>query len=205
MPLDHGIALDHLRQADPVMDRLIRDLGPCGWKPRPRRPSFETLATAIANQQLSGKAADTILGRLVGLFPGNKFPAAADLALVTDDQIRAAGFSRAKTAALRDLAAKILDGTVPTTRQMAALSDDEVIGRLVQVRGIGRWTAEMLLMFQLGRPDVLPVDDLGVRAGFARAFGRTVTPKELLAHGEIWRPFRSVATWYLWRILEEKA
>jgi DNA-3-methyladenine glycosylase II len=120
---------------------------------------------------------------------------------VDDDAIRAAGFSRAKIAALRDLAAKSLDGTVPSSRIITRLDDAEIISRLTAVRGVGQWTVEMLLIFQLGRPDILPVDDFGVRNGFRHAYGRPEMPKpkELLAFGERWRPYRTTAAWYLWR------
>src|SRR6185436_9592834 len=126
---------------------------------------------------------------------------AKQLASIGDEAIRACGFSWAKIAAIRDIAAKTLDGTVPTSRAIRAMADDEIIERLVQVRGVGRWTVEMLLIFKLGRPDVLPVDDFGVRNGYRIAFGlaELPTPKELLAYAERWRPFATTAAWYLWR------
>ena len=191
----------HLAKVDPVMRRLIRQIGPFELQPNARRPPFETLARAIANQQLNGTAAETILRRLVALFPGRKFPTPDDLLTASEDEIRSAGFSRAKVAALRDLAAKTLDGTVPTAGVMRRLDDEAVITRLTEVRGIGRWTVEMLLIFHLGRPDVLPVDDFGVREGFRVAYGLADSPKpkELLLHGERWRPHRTAAAWYLWR------
>jgi len=197
-------ALKHLAAADPVMRRLIRQVGPCNLVPRTRYPPFRTLVLAVANQQLNNKAAATILGRFVKLFPGRRFPRPEDLASVSDDAIRAAGFSWAKVASIRDLAAKTLEGVVPTSRQVAHLSDDEIVARLTEVRGVGRWTVEMLLIFQLGRPDVLPADDFGVRTGFRHAYGRRElpTPKEVLAHGERWRPHRTTASWYLWRAVE---
>ena len=193
--------LQHLARRDPVMRRIIRAHGPCGLKPEARRAPFQSLARAIAHQQLNGTAADTILRRFIQLFPGRRFPRPEDLALVDDDAIRAAGFSRAKVAALRDLAAKSLDGTVPSSRIITQLDDAEIITRLTAVRGVGQWTVEMLLIFQLGRPDILPVDDFGVRNGFRHAYGRPEMPKpkELLAFGECWRPYRTTAAWYLWR------
>lgn len=162
------------------------------------------MVRAVANQQLNGKAAATILGRFVALFPGKRFPAPEDLAEVGDDRLRQCGFSRAKVASIRDIAAKAMSGVVPTSRQMARLPDEEIVERLTEVRGVGRWTVEMLLMFQLGRPDILPVDDFGVRNGFRLAYGKVEMPKpkELLAHGERWRPYRSAASWYLWRATE---
>lgn len=190
-----------LAASDPVMRRLVRKHGPCGLKPRVRRAPFESLARAIANQQLNGAVADKILGRFVLLFPGRKFPRAEDLASIDDAAIRAAGFSMAKIAALRDLAAKALDGTVPPPRIMRTLTDDEIVQRLTEVRGVGRWTAEMLLIFQLGRLDVLPADDFGVRKGFMFAYGLRdlPKPKAVLEHGERWKPARTVASWFLWR------
>jgi DNA-3-methyladenine glycosylase II len=141
------------------------------------------------------------LRRFGALFPGKRFPTANQLAGVSDEALRACGFSRGKIAALRDIALKTLDGTVPGPRAILALSDAEIIERLVTVRGVGRWTAEMLLIFQLGRPDVLPADDFGVRSGFRIAFGlpEMPTPKELLSYGERWRPYATTAAWYLWR------
>jgi DNA-3-methyladenine glycosylase II len=191
----------HLAANDPVMRRLIRDFGPCGLEPEARRSPFQSLVQAVAHQQLNGTAAGSILARFKKLFPGRRFPRAADLASVTDAQLRACGFSFAKIAAIRDIAAKTLAGVVPTARQMAVLTDDEIVGRLTEVRGVGRWTVEMLLIFQLGRLDVLPADDFGVRSGFRRAYRKRDLPgaKELLAFGERWRPHRTTAAWYLWR------
>ena len=194
-------SMSELARLDPVMRRLIRAHGPFALQVNPRRSPFESLARAIAHQQLNGTAADTILGRFIKLFPGRRFPRPEDLERVDDDAIRAAGFSRPKIAALRDLAAKSLDGTVPASRVITKLDDAEIISRLTQVRGVGQWTVEMLLIFQLGRPDVLPVDDFGVRSGFRHAYDLPdmPMPKELLAHGERWRPHRTAAAWYLWR------
>ncbi len=190
----------HLSKQCAVMRRLIREHGPCGLAPEAGRTPFVSLVTAVAHQQLHGKAAETILKRFRGLF-GGKFPTAAKLAGVEDDALRGCGFSRAKTAALRDIAAKTLDGTVPGTRAIMKMDDEEIIARLTSVRGVGRWTVQMLLIFKLGRHDVLPVDDFGVRAGYRTAFGlaELPTPKELLAYGERWRPHATTAAWYLWR------
>jgi len=194
-------SLRYLAKCDPVMRRLIATHGPCGLEPEVKRSPFQSLAQAIAHQQLNSIAANTILRRFVKLFPKRKFPRAEDLQRVDDDAIRAAGFSRAKIAALRDLAAKTLDGTVPSSRIIAKLSDEEIITRLTAVRGVGQWTVEMLLIFQLGRPDVLPINDFGVRNGFRHAYKlpELPKPKDLLAHGERWRPHRTTAAWYLWR------
>jgi DNA-3-methyladenine glycosylase II len=165
---------------------------------------FDALAESIAYQQLSGKAAATIFGRVRALYPKKKWLDPELLVATSDEALRAAGLSRAKTAALKDLAAKTIDGTVPSGRALIRMSDDEIITRLTTVRGIGRWTVEMLLLFDLGRPDVWPVDDYGVRKGFAKTFGRRKlpTPKQLMKFGEKWRPYRSVAAWYFWRALD---
>ena len=165
---------------------------------------FDALAESIAYQQLSGKAAATIFGRVRALYPKRKWLDPEQLLATPDETLRAAGLSRAKTAALKDLAAKTIDGTVPAGRALIRMSDDEIITRLTAVRGIGRWTVEMLLLFDLGRPDVWPVDDYGVRKGFAKTFGRRKlpTPKQLMKFGEKWRPYRSVAAWYFWRALD---
>ena len=194
-------AIRHLSSVDPVMRRLIRELGPFALIPRVRRTPFESLARAIAFQQLHEKAAESILKRFIALFPGRRFPRPAELLTAHVDAIRGAGFSGAKVLALRDLAAKTLDGTVPTGRAITLLDDEAIVERLVEVRGIGRWTVEMLLIFQLGRPDVLPVDDFGVRNGFRIAYRRRTmpTPNEVLRYGERWRPYRTAAAWYLWR------
>ena len=183
------------------MRRLIRTHGPCTLVPEPGRSPFESLVRAVAHQQLNGTAAESILGRFRALFPRRRFPSAAQLADVTDESLRACGFSRAKSAALRDIAAKTLDGTIPTSRAIRAMSDGEIIARLVQVRGVGRWTVEMLLIFKLGRPDVFPSDDFGVRNGFRIAHGlaELPKPKDLLAHAARWRPHGTTAAWYLWR------
>jgi DNA-3-methyladenine glycosylase II len=191
----------HLSSSDPIMQLLIREHGKCGLTPESRRTPFQSLVQAVAHQQLHGKAANTILARFRKLFPGRRFPRPEDLAGVTDREIRACGFSFAKIKAIRDIAEKTLSGVVPGPREIVKLSDDEIILRLTQVRGVGRWTVEMLLIFQLGRHDVLPAHDFGVRSGFRHAYKKRAMPepKELLAHGEIWRPFRTTASWYLWR------
>jgi len=164
------------------------------------------LARAIAYQQLHEKAAESILRRFTALFPTRQFPRPADLLAMNERAIRGAGFSRAKVAALRDLAVRTLDGTVPTGAIVRKLDDEAIIERLITVRGIGRWTVEMLLIFQLGRPDVLPVDDLGVRNGFRIAYGKRSMPKpkEVQRYGERWKPYRTAAAWYLWRAADHE-
>jgi DNA-3-methyladenine glycosylase II len=190
----------HLSKHDPVLRRLIREHGKCGLVPEKRRSPFQSLVQAVAHQQLNGTAANTILTRFKKLFPGRKFPSPEDLAKVTDTQIRACGFSFAKIKSIRDITAKALDGTIPSSRQIVKLPDDEIIARLTEVRGVGRWTVEMLLIFQLGRPDVLPVGDFGVRSGFRVAYKKREMPhpKALLAFGEKWKPHRTTAAWFLW-------
>jgi DNA-3-methyladenine glycosylase II len=190
----------HLSKRDPVLRRLIREHGECDLVPEKRRSPFQSLVQAVAHQQLNGTAANTILTRFKRLFPGRRFPRPEDLAKVTDKQIRACGFSFAKIKSIRDIAGKTLSGVVPSSRQIVNLSDDEIIARLTEVRGVGRWTVEMLLIFQLGRPDVLPVGDFGVRTGFRVAYKKRAMPKpkELLAFGEKWKPHRTTAAWFLW-------
>lgn len=194
-------AIAHLSAADQKMARHIRKVGACGLTVERRRSPFEALVEAVTHQQLHGKAARTIFGRVKALAPTKKFPTPEDLLALQEEQLRAAGLSRAKTAAIKDIAAKTQAGVVPTNRQLARMDDAEIIERLVSIRGVGRWTVEMLLIFKLGRLDVLPVDDFGVRKGYAVLHGldEMPHPKELLKHGESWRPFRSVAAWYLWR------
>ena len=190
----------HLSKRDPVLRRLIRVHGKCALTPEKRRSPFQSLVQAVAHQQLNGTAANNILTRFKKLFPDRKFPRPEDLAKVTDAQIRACGFSFAKIKSIRDITAKALDGTIPSSRQIVKLSDDEIIARLTEVRGVGRWTVEMLLIFQLGRPDVLPVGDFGVRTGFRVAYKKRdmPNPKALLAFGEKWKPHRTTAAWFLW-------
>jgi DNA-3-methyladenine glycosylase II len=191
----------HLSKRDPVLKLLIREHGFCALVPETRRSPFQSLVMAVAHQQLNGTAANTILTRFKKLFPGRRFPRPEDLAKVTDEQIRAAGFSFAKIKSIRDIGEKTLSGVIPTSREIVKLSDDEIVERLTQVRGVGRWTVEMLLIFQLGRLDVLPAADFGVRTGFRHAYKKRKMPtvKELLAHGEKWKPHRTTAAWFLWR------
>ncbi len=200
---DLDAAAAALSAADRRLARLIRRVGPPAIRFEPPQTLFAALARSIVYQQLSGKAAATIHGRVLALFPRRRITPGGLLAL-DDARLRAAGLSAAKTAAVRDLAAKTLDGTVPPLPRVRRMTDDEIIERLTQVRGVGRWTVEMLLIFRLGRPDVLPVTDLGVRKGFASTYRRDELPdaEELTAHAERWRPWRSVASWYMWRAAE---
>lgn len=198
-------ALKYLRDACPHMERLITTHGACTLTPAPDRSPFQTLVNAVANQQLHARAAQTILTRFRGLF-GGRFPTAKALVKVSDEDMRGVGFSRAKVAAIRDIAAKCLDGTVPSAKAIEAMTDEEIIERLTSIRGVGRWTVEMLLIFKLGRPDVLPADDYGVRTGFQRVANLDAlpAPKEIRLYGERWSPHATTAAWYLWRAADGK-
>ena len=194
-------ALVHLDAVDPVMRRVIGEIGACVLEPFWERSPFEALVRSVAYQQLQGKAAAAILGRYLALFPP-PFPRPADVPLVDDEAMRAAGLSRSKIASIRDIAAKAIAGVVPSRAEADAIADDDLIRRLVAIRGVGQWTVEMLLIFTLGRLDVLPVDDFGVRSGMRIAYGLEAMPgkREMLALAEPWRPYRSIASWYLWRV-----
>jgi len=199
-------AIQFLTSADKRLGMLIKRVGPCYLKPRKRRSPFESLVQSVAYQQLNGTAAATILGRVKALYPNKRFPTPEDLLATPDEKLRRAGLSRAKTAAIKDIARKTIDGIVPTLRAISKMTNAEIIERLTTVRGVGPWTVEMLLIFTLGRTDVLPTTDYGVRKGFAMIYGWKVlpTPKELLAEGEKWKPHRTTAAWYFWRALELK-
>jgi DNA-3-methyladenine glycosylase II len=194
---DLATAAAELARRDPTLGRLVDVLGPPQLRP-PLEGYFAALVRAIAFQQLAGRAATAILGRFLANFANGLAPEAV-LAL-PEPAFRSAGLSAAKTASIRDLAAKTLDGTVPLAG-LEGYSDDEIVERLSRVRGIGRWTAEMFLIFQLRRLDVWPVDDFGVRKGYAIAHGLTSLPKpkELAALGDLYRPYRTIAAWYCWR------
>jgi DNA-3-methyladenine glycosylase II len=200
----HETAIEHLTNSDRILARLIRKVGPCELKSRRHHTPFRSLVRAVAYQQLNGTAASTILKRVIALYPDRTFPTPAELLATPDRRLRGAGLSRAKTAAVKDIAAKTIEGVVPSSRAIARLSNEEILERLTVIRGVGPWTVEMLLIFTLGRPDVLPATDFGVRKGFAVAYKLKELPEpaELLEHGERWRPFRSVAAWYLWRSLD---
>jgi DNA-3-methyladenine glycosylase II len=203
--VNHEEAHRHLAATDPRLAALIARSIRYNIKPASSIRPFDALAESIVYQQLSGKAAATIFGRVRALYPRAKYLDPQKVLATADEKLRAAGLSRSKAAALKDLAAKTIDGTVPSGRVLARMSDEEIIARLIAVRGIGRWTAEMLLLFDLGRLDVWPVDDYGVRKGFAKTFGRRKLPKpkQLMKFGEKWRPYRSIAAWYFWRALDK--
>ena len=192
----------HLSAGSALMRRLIVVHGPCSLAPDWRRTPYEALVRAVTHQQLNGRAAETILGRFIALFPETPFPMPENVLAASEDDLRSAGLSRQKVAAIRDIALKASQGVVPMKRsEISRSSDDDIIRRLIQVRGVGQWTVEMLLIFTLGRLDVLPVDDFGVRSGFTKAsrLPLPVTPRELREAGSKWAPYRSVAAWYLWR------
>ncbi len=197
-------AVSHLRAADPVLDELIDRVGACRFSVARRLSPFQSLVNAVAHQQLHGAAARAILKRFLALYPESDFPSAAEVAATADRQLRAVGFSRGKIRCIRDLTAKTLEGVVPERRVIRRLDDETVVRRLTAVHGVGRWTVEMLLMSTLGRPDVLPVDDYGIRAGYRIAYGMKSMPKPVTVRrrGERWRPYRTIASWYLWRATE---
>jgi len=190
-----------LSAADRKLARFMELAGPCGLQLDDAGSPFESLVEAIVYQQLHGKAAETIFNRLKAIFAPERFPSPRLLLEVPEELLRGAGLSRQKMAAIRDLAAKTLDGTVPDLRAIRRMSDEEIIERLTSVRGVGRWTVEMFLIFHLGRPDVLPIGDYGVLQGFALTHRRKEMPKpkELGTFGERWKPYRSVASWYMWK------
>ncbi len=197
---DPDLAIEQLSAVDAKLAKLIDRVGPFAMPTREAMSPFEMLLHAIVYQQISTKAAASIHARLTALFPRGK-PGPRRLQKLSDEDLRGAGMSRPKLRAARDLADKALDGTVPSRSRLDNMDDEAVIARLIQIRGIGQWSAEMMLIFQLGRPDVLPVTDLGVRKGFQLSHGGRELPetKKLLRYGERWRPYRSVASWYLWR------
>jgi DNA-3-methyladenine glycosylase II len=199
-------AVAHLRAADPALAAIIDAVGPFRMELKASRSLFGALAEAIVYQQLSNKAAATIYGRVEALFPRATSGFAPGHILATpDEKLRGCGLSRAKVLAVQDLARRVASDELPTLEAAYGLEDAELIERLVQVRGIGRWSAEMFLMFRLGRPDVLPLDDYSLRKAYAKAFRKRKlpTPQALEKAGEKWRPYRTVACWYLWRALEQ--
>jgi methylated-DNA-[protein]-cysteine S-methyltransferase len=202
---DADTAIAHLRQRDAKMARLMDRVGPFRLQLKHTSNLFLALAEAIVYQQLTGKAAATIFARVRALFPrAHEGFTPEQILRVSDEKLRGAGLSQAKLLALKDLSRRARAGEIPTLAAATGMSDDELVERLIHVRGIGRWTVEMILIFRLGRPDILPVDDYGVRKGFALAYRKSELPKplELATFGKRWAPYRSVASWYLWRALE---
>ena len=206
-PFDHRKAIRTLSREDRRLARLMERVGRFRLEMQPAHSPFESLLEAIVYQQLNGKAAATILARVKNLFPLGRFPRPEEILKARDSALRSAGLSRQKIAALRDLAAKACDGTIPTLAAIRRMADAEIVERLTSIHGVGIWTVEMFLIFRMGRPDVLPVHDYGIRKGFALTFRCKEVPKpqEVAARGERWRPYRTVASWYLWRALDAPA
>src|ERR1700676_959288 len=203
--LDTERVMRELSRADRLLARVIRRIGRFPTKKRKPQHPFASLLQTIVYQQLAGKAAEAIFGRVKAL-GANGVPTPEEILQASRLKLRSAGLSRQKIAAVRDLAAKTLDGTVPALAKIRRMSEQEIHERLTQVHGIGEWSVQMFLMFQLGRPDVLPIHDYGIRKGFQHVYGLENEPKPqaVLEHGERWRPYRSIASWYLWRAVDRK-
>jgi DNA-3-methyladenine glycosylase II len=191
----------HLRRQSPLLDAWIQQCGPCKLTVAWDRSLYEALVRAIAHQQLHGRAAEAILGRLCEGFRGNDFPTPKQIARASAEKLRGMGFSAAKTVAIQGIAAAAARGEIPDRAGAEQMSDEEIIERLVKLRGVGRWTVEMLLIFTLGRLDVLPVDDFGVKSGLQQLIGCQTLPKkaDFAVHAATWHPYCSIAAWYLWR------
>lgn len=200
-PFDLRLAMDTLAAKDPRLASLIKETQEFRVEKGGAENPYEVLVEAITHQSISGRAAATIFGRVKALGSNGRIPRPQEMLKLPKPALRKAGLSAAKIVAMKDLAQKTIDGVVPTLEEAHELSDQELVDRLVSVRGIGEWTVEMFLIFRLGRPDVLPVHDLGVRKGWAVTYGKKhmPAPKELLKFGERWRPYRTVASWYMWR------
>jgi len=194
-----------LGKKDPRLGRILSN--PIEFRLKPKHSPYEVLVEAVVHQQLSPKAAETILDRIMALYSGSgsKIPAPADLLTTPDDRLRSAGLSRSKSKAVKDIAAKTLDGTIPSLQEIMSLGNEDIIGRLISIYGVGRWTVEMMLIFNLGRMDVLPVDDFALRKGIADVYGmkNVPTPKQVKALGEGWRPYRTVASLYIWNFVKK--
>jgi DNA-3-methyladenine glycosylase II len=205
-PSEAAEVIAALSRADRRLARVIRKVGPFPTEKRKPQHPFATLLRAIVYQQLAGKAAAAIHSRVMALGANGNGPTPEEILRASRAKLRRAGLSRQKIAAVRDLAKKTLDGTVPPHAKIFRMSEEEILERLTQVRGIGEWSVQMYLMFQLSRPDVLPIHDYGLRKGFQRVYGLKDVPKPqaVLEHGERWRPHRTIASWYLWRAAEQK-
>ena len=204
-PAAYRKAQRHLAQVDEDWALLINRVGPCGLSPQEQREPYEALVRAVASQQIHGKAAAAILARFLALNGARGiFPSPKKILAMPFDDLRGCGFSARKVESIQGIAQAALEGVVPSRKEAEGLADDELIARLVSLRGIGRWTVEMLLMFSLGRLDILPVDDFGVREGYRRLKGlaEQPKPKALATAGLPWHPYRSIAAWYLWRVNE---
>jgi DNA-3-methyladenine glycosylase II len=204
LPFDLAAAMQHLSAKDPKLASLISETVQFQIDMEAAQSPYEALLESIAYQSISGKAAATIFGRVKALGTNGRAPSPPEMLKLRRPALRKAGLSGAKIQAMKDLAQKTIEGVVPTLEQAQKLSDDELVERLVSVRGIGAWTVEMFLIFNLGRPDVLPIHDLGVKKGWCVTYGKKhmPKPKDLLAFGEQWRPYRTVASWYMWRAFE---
>lgn len=204
LSFDSDLAVRILAKKDPVLAKLMKKAGPFALDLEPISSPFHALAESVVYQQLNARAAVTIFGRVSTLFGSPEFLCPYAVSEISDDLLHSAGLSRSKLAAIKDLAAKTIDGLVPSALDLEKMDDDEIINRLTTIRGIGRWTVEMMLIFRLGRPDVLPINDYAVRKGFAISYNWSDLPKpnELEEYGERWRPYRTVAAWYLWRSLD---
>src|SRR5882762_10322624 len=204
LPFDLDAATKHLSASDETLAELVRSTAPFHAEMEAHQSPYEALLEAIAYQSISGKAAATIFGRVKALSAKGGFPTPQEMLKFRTQALRKAGLSGAKVLAMKDLAKKTIEGVVPTLEESEKLSDEELVKRLVSVRGIGAWTVEMFLIFRLGRPDVLPIHDLGIKKGWSITYGRKnmPKPKQLLAFGERWRPYRTVASWYMWRAFE---
>jgi 3-methyladenine DNA glycosylase/8-oxoguanine DNA glycosylase len=204
LPFDLTAATKHLCACDSVLAELVSSCRPFELRMEDYQSPYDALLEAIAYQSISGKAAETIFGRVKALSSNGGIPTPHEMIKLRTRALRKAGLSGAKVLAMKDLAQKTIDGVVPSLEDSEKLSDEELVKRLISVRGIGAWTVEMFLIFRLGRPDVLPIHDLGVQKGWSVAYGKKhkPSPKELLAFGERWRPYRTVASWYMWRAFQ---
>jgi DNA-3-methyladenine glycosylase II len=204
LSFDSALAVRTLAKQDPVLAKLIKKIGPFKLELGPITSPFHALAESIVYQQLHGRAAATIFQRVGALFDSPEFLCPHAVSAMSEDLLRSAGLSRSKLASIKDLAVKTIEGTVPSAADLDKMDDEEIIEQLTTIRGIGKWTVEMMLIFRLGRQDVLPIDDYGVRKGFATTYklAELPKPKELQEYGERWRPYRTIAAWYLWRSLD---
>jgi len=204
LPFDLSAATKHLCSYDEILAELVLNTAPFQAEMEAHKSPCEALLEAIAYQSISGKAAATIFGRVKALSASGGIPTPQEMVKLRPQALRKAGLSGAKVLAMKDVAKKTIEGIVPSMEAAEKMSDEELVKRLVSVRGVGAWTVEMFLIFQLGRPDVLPIHDLGVQKGWSVAYGKKhkPTPKELLTFGERWRPYRTVASWYMWRAFQ---
>ncbi len=204
LPFGLSAAMQHLSAIDEKLAELIANTVPFQTDPDHLQSPYEALLESIAYQSISGKAAATIFGRIKALSSNGRPPSPEQMLNLSKSKLRKAGLSGAKILAMKDLARKTIEGVVPSLEQAEKLSDEELVQRLASVRGIGAWTVEMFLIFRLGRPDVLPIHDLGVKKGWSVTYGKKhmPKPKELLKFGERWRPYRTIASWYMWRAFE---